>query len=651
MIDLLHTHFYLHAHRYLCLHFEAYPTDATRTGYRLPPPQDYLSSADELCSSLLATYDFYKLPLHVAKTSSYDHFLNVGSIKEIADYCRKVRACLEEAKGIDESVLSREQLVDLKLILSQLRLELVKWERVQMYKKDPGFYLPLNALLYLLPVWGPEVPPSGKSESSSMQLLLECSHPGVVDLSVEERLLALRSRLMAVPNLLLNAHENVMDPVREYVETAVDICGSFVPFLRETLPHLSRKLASSETQASHSYEDILSEIAMTSNVAADCLEEYADFLRNDLLPRSSAACGIGKEVYEEILKHEHFIESSEELLKMGEEHFKQVKKELELLAKEIDPTRTWQEITEQEINTKHPTAANLLQSYLEEIEHAKKHMLTKNLVSKPPPEEKVVGFSTPKFLVPFSPVGDYLNPSPFVGMGSRDSSPSLSRYRVGHLMLHSIEARRLPELEERKLLRGHDYSWISVVSPHESYPGHHVQALLAQQHTRVLRKFHESILFYEGWGLYTEELAYETGFFKKEQEYTEEETGDLKIIPATYFAKLTRLTQLRLRLWRAARIILDVKLNTGEMTFEECREFLHREVKLNEGASQGEVFMYLSRPGYAPCYVAGFVMLMELREEMKRKRSEAGKEFSLKDFHDLVLSKGCIPFKLLKTLI
>lgn len=643
--------------RFLHLHFEAYPTDATRTGYRLPAPQDYLTSSSSLCSagSSSTTFDFDKIPLHVAKASSYDHFLNIGSIREIAEYCRKVRGFLEEAKGIEETKLNPEQLVDLKLIVSQLKLELVKWEKIQVYRKDPGFYLPLSALLYLLPAWGPEVSTSNKlQESPSLrQSFLECTHPGVLGMTIEERLLALNSRLMAIPSLLLNAHENLTEPTLEFVKTAVDICHSFAPFLRDTLPKLSSSLASQSSQPSLSYQGILSEIATTSSVAADCVEKYADFLQNDVLPRSSRASGVGKETYEEILKYEHFIESSEDLLRLGEEHFEQVKKELEKLAAEIDPNRTWQEITEQDINMKHPTASNLLQAYLDEIERARSHMLANDLISKLPPEEKVLGFSTPTFLMPFSPVGDYLNPSPFVGMGKRDSTPSSSpsRYRLGHLMLHSIEACHLSKPEERKLLRGHDYSWISVVSPHESYPGHHVQALLAQQHPRVLRKFHESILFYEGWGLYTEELAYETGFFEKEQQYVDEDTGDMKIIPAEDFAKLTRLTQLRLQLWRAARIILDVKLNTGEMTFEECREFLHREVKFNEGASQGEVFMYLSRPGYAPCYVAGFVMLMKLREEMRKKSQEAGEVFELKDFHNLVLSKGCIPFELLKCLI
>ena len=349
-----------------------------------------------------------------------------------------------------------------------------------------------------------------------------------------------------------------------------------------------------------------------------------------------------------ILKYSHFIDSSKELLVLGQRHFAEVKAELEALAADIDPTRTWQEITTDIIHPMHPSASNLLPTYMAEIQRCRDHMMSHDLVSALPEDEKVVGFSTPKFLIPFSPVGDYLNPSPFARMGQRDHHKVP---RIGHLMLHSIQELKLSESEEQKLLRGHDYTWISVVSPHESYPGHHVQALLAQDHPRVLRKYHESILFYEGWGKYTEELAWETGFFGKELAYQPEGSSEVAIIPATMYTKLTRLTQLRLRLWRAARVILDVQLNTGELTFEGCREFLHREVMFNPGASKGEVFMYASRPGYAPCYLAGFVMIMELRQELRNRMEREGKGFRLREFHDTLLSKGCIPFKLLKTLL
>lgn len=216
-----------------------------------------------------------------------------------------------------------------------------------------------------------------------------------------------------------------------------------------------------------------------------------------------------------------------------------------------------------------------------------------------------------------------------MGLGTCDDTRPNGR--VGVLMLHSVATMGLSPEEERRLLRSHDHTWISVIAPHETYPGHHVQALVAQAHPRILRRFYESPLFYEGWGLYTEELAYETGFFDKRLRL-----ADGRVVDGVGYAKLARLTQLRLRLWRAARVILDVKLNTGRLSFEQCKDFLISEVMFNPIFSVGEVLMYATRPGYAPCYVAGFTAVKKLRAECEKRE---GSRFSLRCFHDNLLSQ------------
>ena len=620
--------------RYLHLHFEGHPVEATRTGYRFPLPEGHHLELPKVDSDpQKRDFDFNKLTLSSMRACSYDYSTGPCSESDILRYCTKVESLLEEVEGIDKEMLSEDQLVDHTLIISELKLELLQWRTIEIYKKDPLFYLPLNSILYLLPAWGPE----GGSEDDRDCL----SHPGVVSMSVCEKLVALLSRLRAIPNTLVQAHRNLTKPVKLFVETALDICTPFCLFLAETLPLLCNSLISSD-KSGLAFGSLSLEIELAASIAAKSIQKYRTFLQEDVLPRASESLGVGKEVYEKILEYSHFSTSSDQLLALGEEQFAKVKADLESLAAEIDSIKTWKEITKDVIQPMHPTAEGLLQAYMSEIKRSRDHMISHNLVSDIPEEEKIIGFSTPKFLIPFSPVGDYLNPSPFAGMGQSSSSKKIPR--IGHLMLHSIEAQMLSKSEEMELLRGHDYTWISVVCPHESYPGHHIQALRAQDHPRILRRYYESILFYEGWGLYTEELAYETGFFNRDLTYQVEGGTEMKTLPADAYAKLARLTQLRLRLWRAARIILDVKLNTGKFSFEDCREFLHREVMFNSGASKGEAFMYASRPGYAPCYISGFTMIMKLRSE---KQACTEREFKLKDFHNEVLSKGCIPFKLL----
>ncbi len=635
--------------RYLHLHFEGHPVDATRTGYRFSLPDNNDNNYRlELPPPTLPNardFDFDKISLYSMKACNYDYHLGPQSELEIQAYCSKVNSMLKEADSIERESLSPDQLVDLNIIVSQLKLELLEWNSVQRHKKDPAFYLPLNSILYLLPTWGPELEGTGDDRTS-----LSHHHPGVMTMTVSKILMAVLSRLRLIPSTLIQAHHNLTQPVKLFVQTCLDICESFGMFLVTDLHSLCGILVTEDK--SQDFSNILAEIETATSVAAQCIKKYESFLRDVLLPKSSVALGVGKETYEKIIEYTLFMDSTDSLLALGEGHFSRVKAELESLAKDIDPSKSWQEITTEIINPMHPTASQLLQSYMSEIRRSRDHMISHDLVSDLPEDEKVVGFSTPRFLIPFSPVGDYLNPSPFVGMGRcrvRRDNEALTFPRVGHLMLHSIEAKNLSESEEEKLLRGHDYTWISVVSPHESYPGHHIQALRAQDHPRVLRKFHESILFYEGWGLYTEELSYESGFFNKDLTYqVEGSSSETRTVPASQYALLTRMTQLRLQLWRAARIILDIKMNTGELSFEDCREFLHEEIMFNQGASKGEAFMYASRPGYAPCYITGFVMIMELRRKMMEIK---GERFNLREFHDSLLSKGCIPFKLLTTLL
>ena len=617
-------------YRYLELFFRAYPEEATRSGYRQALPD--CTQDDILCSS--------SSNLSFLHALSYDHALTLSSAHEIDEHCNQVKQLLAEALGIDAALLDQDQSVDRDLIISQLRLELVKWREVRMSEKDPAFYLHFVAVNYLLPVWGGEDNPVTNDKCS----LYDLSHPGVAELSITHRLLALVSRLRAFPQSFENAKENLTSPVHIFVERAISLCKSFVQFLTHGFLQLVQSLASYEQPASKLTAFLVKEVGLAARVAAESIDQYNSWLEKELLGKAIHTSGVGREVYDKLLLYGHFIGSSDELLAMGEKHFAKVKNQLEEVAHSIDPNKNWQEITELIIRRLHPTANELLQSYLEEIHRAREFFTTCDVLPDLPAGESVVGFHTPSCLVTFSPFGDFLNPAPFAV-----SSSEIQRHRTGFLMLHSVKAMGLSPQDEESLLQAHDYSWISVIAPHECYPGHHVQALLAQQHPRLLRKFYESTLFYEGWGLYCENLAYELGFFKKDLQTAAKDGAKEVKVSADEFEKMSRLTQLRLQLWRSARIILDVKFHRGELTFAQCQEFLQNEVMFKSRSTAGEVFMYASTPTYASCYVAGFLNLLQLREDTKRTCIANGKEFKLKDFHRFLLSKGCLPFELLQT--
>ena len=119
---------------------------------------------------------------------------------------------------------------------------------------------------------------------------------------------------------------------------------------------------------------------------------------------------------------------------------------------------------------------------------------------------------------------------------------------------------------------------------HEAYPGHHVDGLKRKENPRLLRKVVRESIMSEGWGLFTEEMMFEQGFLQGDD---------------------VRLTQLRNRLWRAARVIIDASLHTGRMTYDEAVTFLADKVRFDRYAAALDVDMYTVRPTYVLGYLIG----------------------------------------------
>ena len=149
----------------------------------------------------------------------------------------------------------------------------------------------------------------------------------------------------------------------------------------------------------------------------------------------------------------------------------------------------------------------------------------------------------------------------------------------GRLILTPIE-QSIPPEQQAERLRSHHSAWIPVIAVHEAYPGHHAQALKVNENPNLLRRVIRESIFSEGWGLFTEELMFELGFLQGDD---------------------VRLTQLRNRLWRAARVILDVSLHTGRMTFEEAVAFLVEKVRFEPYAA--ELDWVCTRAGRPTCWV------------------------------------------------
>ncbi len=161
---------------------------------------------------------------------------------------------------------------------------------------------------------------------------------------------------------------------------------------------------------------------------------------------------------------------------------------------------------------------------------------------------------------------------------------------------------------------------LKTLTYHEAVPGHFLQVGLMREDTalprfRQLGAFGSSSAYAEGWALYAERLAAESGWYD----------GDPNGL----------LGQLYQELFRARRLVVDTGLHAMHWTRQQAIDY---------GIERSEVDRYVVQPGQACAYMIGQLKILELRD---RAKSELGKRLSLKDFHNVVLGTGNVPLDLL----
>ena len=161
---------------------------------------------------------------------------------------------------------------------------------------------------------------------------------------------------------------------------------------------------------------------------------------------------------------------------------------------------------------------------------------------------------------------------------------------------------------------------------HEAIPGHHYQISLQQENTALPKfmRFGWFGAYGEGWAHYCETLGPEFGL------YTDP------------YQKMSYLSD---QMLRAVRLVVDTGLHTGKLTREQAIQYFLQNIAYDEAAATAEVERYMAVPGQALAYKIGALKIRELRD---RYEKSLGNKFQLSDFHDEVLSMGCLPLNILE---
>ncbi|MFC6635097.1 DUF885 domain-containing protein [Microbulbifer taiwanensis] len=170
---------------------------------------------------------------------------------------------------------------------------------------------------------------------------------------------------------------------------------------------------------------------------------------------------------------------------------------------------------------------------------------------------------------------------------------------------------------------------MEALAYHEGIPGHHMQLSIAQELEGIpkFRKFGGYTAYTEGWGLYSELVPKEIGFYQD---------------PYSDFGRLA------MELWRAGRLVVDTGIHNKQWTREEAIAYLQENTPNPKGDVVKAIERYIVMPGQATAYKIGMLKIVELREKAKK---ELGDQFDIRAFHDVVLANGAVPLNVLEDLV
>jgi len=335
--------------------------------------------------------------------------------------------------------------------------------------------------------------------------------------------------------------------------------------------------------------------------ASHALEEFAHCLQREIAHKAAGDFAVGEDRFNRLLLENHFLDvDAKDMLAFGEKLFAETESELKAQTESMQSGAGISLLLEQ-IRKKHPEPAQLLDTYRKRMREARKWLQQHDLVTLPGKESLHIQ-ETPAFLKSLIPFAAYEPPLP------------IDRKQRG---LYYITAS-----SDEALLAEHNRYSIDLTSVHESYPGHHLQFVTANIHhgENMTRLVHASASLYEGWALYCEYLMEEQGFLNEAEH---------------------RFIMLRDRLWRALRVIIDVRIHTQGLSISDAAKLLVDKLGFDRQQADAELAWYTAAPTVPLCYATGYELIKAVREHQQQQPG-----FELKAFHDALLRQGSIALPL-----
>jgi len=346
--------------------------------------------------------------------------------------------------------------------------------------------------------------------------------------------------------------------------------------------------------------------AVYADAVRPALKRLHVFLRDEYVPNCRTTVGRsalsnGRAWYEHQIRHYTTTTlSPDEIHNIGLREVKRIHAEMESIRKQVgfeDDLHAFFGFLRTDPRFYYDTADELLAGY-------------RDICKRADPELTKVFRKLPRQPYGVIPVPSYIEKSvttAYYQPGSNDAG------RAGFFFANTYDLKSRPKWE------------MEALALHEAVPGHHLQLAVADEIVGLpeFRKYGRYTGYVEGWGLYSESLGQEMGF------YTD---------PYSKFGQLTY------EMWRAIRLVVDTGIHAKGWSRQQAIDFFKANAGKTEHDITVEIDRYIVWPGQALAYKLGELKLKELRA---RATAKLGDKFDIRSFHDEILWNGALPLGIL----
>jgi uncharacterized protein (DUF885 family) len=542
----------------------------------------------------LADQYFSDVYFHFAPTAGtsaglhqYDTQLEDYSAANIQKEIASLHSYEKKVAAIDPTALDASVAGDRDILLNSIRSILLTLEVIRPWEKNPDIYS------------------SGITGSAFTIMERPFAPP-------DERLKSLVEREKLMPQVLLEARKNLKNPPKIYTEIALEQIDGLVSFFQTDVPSAFTEATDADTKAA---------FAKSNAAVIEALKSYGEWMKSDLLPRSNGDYKLGADTFAKKLSYDEMVDIPlDHLLGIAFDDLHKNQAEFARVAKEVDPTKTPQEVLA-ELATIHPAPDQLLGAFQNTFSSLITFIDTHHIITIPSKVEPTLE-ETPPFM---------------------RATTQASMDPPGPFETHSTKAYFNVTLPEKGWTPEHvaehmaafNVGTVISTSVHEAYPGHYVQFLWMPEFPSKIRKLLGANTNIEGWAHYCEQMMLDQGYAAPPADATPEQIRE---------AKLIRLGQLQDALLRDARFVNSIKLHTGQFTFDQAVNFF-----VTEGYQSHSVGLMETKRGTADAtylyYTLGKLEIMKLRADMMKKQGPA---FNIEDFHNDFMHQGFAPIKIIR---